>query len=262
VSRVADYRADLHGLPRPEWSQFLAQHSGLPGPRGNIELAQAFADESDPGVTDELLATDDEYLVFCGVIGLGRQLAETPVGDAADVADADAADAAHAADALAERLRGYAADGRWRVREAVAMALQRLGDADVRRLEQLVVQWALDDDPLVQRAAVAGICEPRLLADPHAAGTALEVCAVVTDALASRPRDRRRDPALRTLRQALGYCWSVAVAADPQRGLPAFTALGETADADVAWIVRENRRKHRLARLLQQGEPTASPGQG
>ena len=239
MSRVADYRADLHGLPRPEWAQFLTRHSGLPGPRGNIELAQAFADESDPSVTDELLATDDEYLVFCGVIGLGRQLAETPARGAAD-----------AAQALAERLRGYAADGRWRVREAVAMALQRLGDADVRRLEQLVVQWAAEDDPLVQRAAAAGICEPRLLADPHAAGTALAVCAVVTEALASRPRDQRRDPAVRTLRQGLGYCWSVAVAADPQRGLPAFTALADTADPDVAWIVRENRRKRRLARLF------------
>ena len=88
------------------------------------------------------------------------------------------------------------------------------------------------------------------LADPHAAGTALDVCAVVTDALASRPRDQRRDPAVRTLRQGLGYCWSVAVAADPRRGLPAFTALADTADPDVAWIVRENRRKNRLARLL------------
>lgn len=242
MSRVADYRAELRGVPKSEWADFLTRHSGLPGPRGNIELAQAFADESDPSVTDELLATDDEYLVFCGVIGLGRQLAETPARDAAVAADA--------AQALAERLRGYAADGRWRVREAVAMALQRLGDADVRRLEQLVVQWAADDDPLVQRAAAAGICEPRLLADPHAAGTALAVCAVVTEALASRPRDQRRDPAVRTLRQGLGYCWSVAVAADPERGLPAFTALADTADPDVAWIVRENRRKNRLARLL------------
>ena len=239
MSRVADYRAELRGVAKSEWADFLTRHSGLPGPRANIELAQAFADESDPSMTDELLATDDEYLVFCGVMGLGRQLAETTAGDAAD-----------AAQALAERLRGYAADGRWRVREAVAMALQRLGDADVRRLEQLVVQWAAADDPLVQRAAAAGICEPRLLADPHAASTALEVCGVVTDALASRPSDQRRDPAVRTLRQGLGYCWSVAVAADPQRGLTAFTALADTTDPDVAWIVRENRRKNRLARLL------------
>ena len=236
MSRLADYRADLRGLPRAEWAHFLTQHSGLPGPRGNIELAQAFADECDPGLADEMLATDDEYLVFCGVVGLGRQLAERSGSDAADE--------------LAERLRGYAADSRWRVREAVAMALQRLGDADLPRLERLVTRWAADDDPLVQRAAAAGICEPRLLADPHSAATALEVCAVATEALAAVPSDQRRDPAVRSLRQGLGYCWSVAVAADPHHGLPRFAALAETADPDVAWIVRENRRKNRLARLL------------
>ena len=55
---------------------------------------------------------------------------------------------------------------------------------------------------------------------------------------------------MRTLRQALGYCWSVAVAADPEHGLPRFLALSASPDPDVAWVVRENRRKARLARLL------------
>jgi hypothetical protein len=55
---------------------------------------------------------------------------------------------------------------------------------------------------------------------------------------------------VRTLRQALGYCWSVAVAAAPAAGLPRFQALEEYDDRDVAWIVRENRRKARLAKLL------------
>ena len=50
---------------------------------------------------DPFIGTDDEYLVFCGVIGLGRLLAE-----GVDVE---------------QRLRGHATDVRWRVRE---------GDAD------------------------------------------------------------------------------------------------------------------------------------
>jgi hypothetical protein len=54
---------------------------------------------------------------------------------------------------------------------------------------------------------------------------------------------------VRTLRQALGYCWGVAVAADPAQGLPAFWALDE-ADPDVAWIVRKNLEKTRLIRLV------------
>jgi hypothetical protein len=55
---------------------------------------------------------------------------------------------------------------------------------------------------------------------------------------------------VRTLRQALGYAWSVAVAADPEPGLTAFTALRDDPDPDVAWVVRENLRKKRLQRLL------------
>jgi hypothetical protein len=52
------------------------------------------------------------------------------------------------------------------------------------------------------------------------------------------------------LRQALGYCWSVAVAADPATGLPRFRTLAAADDPDVAWIVRENSRKARLANVL------------
>jgi hypothetical protein len=55
---------------------------------------------------------------------------------------------------------------------------------------------------------------------------------------------------VRTLRQALGYCWSVAVAADPAAGLPRFLALAASPDPDVAWVVHSNRGKARLAGVL------------
>ncbi len=222
----------LRPLGKPEWPTYLAEHSGLPGPRGNIELARAVAEEADAAYLEELIATDDEYLVFCGVVGLGRLLAEGGGGD------------------LQQRLRVHAADDRWRVREAVAMALQRLGDSDMPRMLDLVTDWSDDSNPLVQRAAAAGVCEPRLLRTPEAVATAIEVCDRTTRSLAARPSNERRDPGVRALRKGLGYCWSVAVAADPVSGLPRFRALSEGTDADVAWIVRENSRKTRLARLL------------
>jgi hypothetical protein len=52
------------------------------------------------------------------------------------------------------------------------------------------------------------------------------------------------------LRQALGYCWSVAIAADPGPGLVAFAVVCANPDPDVQWVVRENLGKKRLARLL------------
>ena len=225
MGRVDDHRAELRRLPPELWPGFLSERSGLPGPRGNIELGLAAGEEATSETIDALLATGDEYLTFCGVIGLGRL-------------------------AAVERLHAHASDDRWRVREGVAMALQRLGDEDLDRMITVVREWASDPDPLVQRAAAAGICEPRLLRTPAAAAAAVDVCDRATRLLAARPDSTRRDPNVRALRKGLGYCWSVAVAADPGAGLPRFGALADVDDPDVAWIVRENRKKARLAKLL------------
>jgi HEAT repeat protein len=192
---------------------------------------QAVADTGTAETFDRLIASDDEYLVACGVVGLGARWA-------------------HGDETVEGRLRRHATDSRWRVREAVAMALQRLGDADVERLLAVVADWVEDPDPLVERAAVAAVCEPRLIVRPDASAQAIRTCRRATDLLLALPPPDRRRPEVRTLRQALGYAWSVAVAADPAPGLAAFRALAETSDPDAAWIVRENLRKKRLRRLL------------
>ncbi|WP_432900350.1 hypothetical protein ACQP1S_26695 [Micromonospora matsumotoense] len=237
VNRRDQYRVELRGSDPARWPAFLREHSGLPGPRANLELAQAVADEGEPASFDRLIATDDEYLVFCGVLGLGRLLAA----------------GARTRAGIEARLHDHATDARWRVREAVALALQRLGDADLPRLLDLGTAWVGDPHPLVRRAAVAAVCEPRLLAVPEAAARAVALCERATAGLAALPAGRRRDDDVRALRQALGYCWSVAVAADPTAGLPPFRALAAADDSDVAWIVRENSRKKRLAGLLVSG---------
>ena len=109
--------------------------------------------------------------------------------------------------------------------------------------------WSQSTDPLVARCAIASVCEPRLLTDARTSRAAIEACVRATDLLAAAsPTDRRAD-GFRTLRKSLGYCWSVAVAADPDRGLPVFLAL-PTDDRDIAWVVRENRTKKRLSGLL------------
>jgi HEAT repeat protein len=210
----------------------------LPGPRGDLELVQAAADEGDREWFDELAADPDEYRATVGAVGLGRLLAE------------------QADEGVAACLVRLASDSRWRVREGVAMALQRLGDADPPRLWEVAAGWAANEDPLVQRAAVAGVCEPRLLRAPGAARQALDLCATVTVCLAARPPGERRRDGVRVLRQALGYCWSVAVAADPQEGLPRFRRLQADPDPDVAWIVRENHRKARMVRIMPVADAT------
>lgn len=231
------HREDLRGLLGDPGAvrAHLSAGSGLPGPRANLELLGAFADIAPAGLVLALADDPDDYLRCCGTDGVGRLVLESPAADR---------------DPLTALLRARAADGSWRVRESAAMALQRIGDGEPGTLRALVADWAADPDPLVRRAAVAGICEPRLLRDPATAAAALDACAAATATIAALPAADRRDPGVRTLRQALGYCWSVAVAGDPDAGLPRFAALRASDDPDVAWVVRENEKKSRLRRLL------------
>jgi hypothetical protein len=148
-------------------------------------------------------------------------------------------------------LRTLASDPRWRIREGVAMALQRWGDADMDALLAAMTEWAAGN-PLEQRAAAAALCEPRLLRRPEHAAAVLKILDGITARLA-RPlgfsETLRVSDARRTLRQGLGYCWSVAVAALPETGKPLMERWLVSPDPDIRWIMRENLKKNRLVRM-------------
>jgi len=234
MSKVAQYQEILRNLV--DWDAYLLKESGLPGPRGNIELAQAVANEGDGELFQRYLAyradtapvnSPHEFLAFCGTLGLGRLLAE---GDTS----------------LLQTLRSLASDPRWRTREAVAMALQRLGDVNMGQLIESVRTWSLGT-PLVQRAAAAAICEPRLLGDQQHAREALKILDTITASL-EQTADRRGDEQL-ALRKGLGYCWSVAVAALPVEGKVFMEKWLGKPDKDIQWIMQENLKKNRLERM-------------
>jgi hypothetical protein len=224
----AEWGARLDAIERGGWVEYLDSHSGLPGPRANLTLLDAVARIADERTIEELIQDGREYPTMCAAAATGRL-----AGDR----EAEA------------RLRALAMDERWRVREGVVIGLQILADSSPNATNDIVGRWADDPSLYVQRAAVATICEPRLLHSRSSAAIAVDVCRRATHHLTQLPRARRTSAEARTLRQALGYCWSVAVAADPTPGLAAFHAL-DPDDPDVAWIVKENLRKKRLSRLL------------
>lgn len=234
MGRVETYREHLRQMC--DWESYLLAESRLPGPRGNLELAQAAADEGDAtqfrtwaavGPAEAPTNTPGEFLAFCGVLGYGRLLAE---GDRA---------------ALPE-IRRAANDPRWRVREAAAMALQRWGAADMPALLAEMDGW-LDGTRLEQRAVVAGLCEPALLADVATAERVLDVLDRITRSVAGAA-DRRADGFV-ALRKGLGYGWSVAVVAAPERGRALMEQWLAHPDAGVRRIMRDNLGKARLARM-------------
>ena len=234
MTKADEYRRKLQKLD--DWDAFLLKESGLPGPRGNLELAQVVADLGNQELFEHYLAYDAdqaptnspyEFLAFCGVVGLGRLLAEGQ-------------------SELLVPLRLCASDRRWRVREGVAMALQRLGDQDMDALIQAMQAWSMGT-PLEQRAAAAAVCEPRLLGQAKHARAVLRILDKITTSLLKLKNRKSQD--FLTLRQGLGYCWSVAVAALPDEGKTMLEKWLADTDKDIRWIMKENLKKNRLARM-------------
>ena len=234
MTKLEDYRKALSTMG--EWRPYLLKNSGLPGPRGNLELAQAVAELVSRDQAEAFLSIPAErapenspevFLVFCGITALGKMAARRD------------------ADALA-RLRAFASDERWRVREAVAIALQYFGDADMQALLHEMEFWSRGNW-YEKRAAAAALAEPRLLKDKAAAVKVLYIINRITEDLAAGS-DPRED-SYKVLRQTLGYCWSVAVYAAPQEGKGLMEKWFASSNPDVQWIVKENLKKNRLQKM-------------
>lgn len=228
---------------------FLREHSNLPGPRGNLELAGQFADAATaraggPGAASawqvaSLLAavsaaeapTGDpgEFLAFCGTLA-----AAGFVGDPSRRA------------AVWEAIRRAAEDERWRLREAAAQAIQRAAPADPEGAGALLEEWAGGGSWLLCRAVAAGTADPPLLRDPAWAAAALQLHEVILTRFAAA--GDRRDADFKVLRQGLGFSLSVVVAAAPQEGFALLRLLASVPDRDLAWVLRSNLGKGRLAR--------------
>lgn len=230
MTKIDDYRETLKKLE--DWIPFLKKESGLPGPRGNLELAHAVAQEGTKAQFKRLLSfeanenTPEVFLVFCGVMGLGK-LASTD-------------------HQLFGQLRKYASDPRWRIREAVATGLQLAGDQDMDLLLKEMQTWS-KGNWYEKRAAAAALAEPRLLREPKYAKKALQVLDEITASMENTAYSR--DETFKVLRQAMGYCWSVAVAALPGTGKPMMEKWLESKDKDTSWVMKENLKKNRLIKM-------------
>lgn len=237
MSRLNEWCAALTQLRSiAEKKTFLLEHSGLPGPRGNLELLEAAFLDGDERLfascrsyPPELAPADsaEVFLVMLGVVGLAKGHL---TGSKAAMGS----------------LRECASDPRWRVREAVAIALQHIGDHGMPALLEQLESWR-SGNLLEQRAVVAALCEPRLLKEHATAERVIAILAEITRALpgrGGRPKD-----AFAVLRKSLGYGWSVAIVAAPTQGKGAFARLFKSADKDVRWIAKENLTKNRLVRM-------------
>jgi hypothetical protein len=108
-------------------------------------------------------------------------------------------------------------------------------------------QWALQG-PFVQRAAVAGLCEPALLKGAEETVEVLDVLDRITRSLSAS--SERGSEGFRVLREALGYGWSVAAAASPGNARPYIDKWLRSKDKDVAWVMKSNLSKARMVKVM------------
>lgn len=255
MGKKGDYANVLSGLvskfistdDRRAIIEYLALNSNLPGPRGNLELAYAFADVvgkisvNEPvkmwALVQRLTSVSEkdapvnhpmEIVPFCGAVGIGA------IGSV---------DKKFAPKAFA-LLRKMAGDLRWRTREGVAMGLQRLfvtyGSDVIKELEG----WIEKDDWLAMRAVAAGVAEPApLRIEENALGALALHKRIFIRIIAS---EQRNTDEFRVLRQSLGYSLGVVISAVSGEGFAYLHQLAESKDADLRWIVKENLKKSRL----------------
>ena len=234
ISKADKYKEVLRDLK--VWDEFLLNESGLPGPRANLELLQAvsevgtentfmrYAYDYDAGRAPT--GSREEFLAACGVAGMGTLIT-------------------NAQTQYFKNLRGFASDQRWRIREAVAIALQTVGAWNMNLLLQEMRVWSKGNH-LERRAVVAALCEPKLLKAYETVEKVLELLDQITAGLL---QEDKKDEHFKTLRKTLGYGWSVAVVAHPEKGKQMIECWFSNEDKDIRWIMKENLGKDRLKRM-------------
>ncbi len=246
----------LTGNSRP-LEFYLRDHSRLPGPRANLELANdvssllasfvpkypenvhtlinQFANGDRKMVSSN---TPDEFIMLCGIIAFGTcAAAYSPWREESF-----------------EMLEHYACSAHWRVREGVAIAYQHLLTTVPYETIDRLVNLATTGNYLQQRATIAAVAEPPLLYDPDLLAAALKIQRIVLERFRDAPKFDRKTEDLRTLRRTLGYTISVITVALPEQGFALMRECASWNDADITWVLRENLKKKRLAKFVEDTE--------
>jgi len=210
----------------------LLKNSGLPGPRGNLELLHSFSEKATEREVnecfsfyrDDLHNSPEEFVVMCGIVGyciLNKDNIPKTL----------------------TTIRKYASHSSWRIRESVAIGIQEIAENNMCEIINNLKKW-MDGNELEKRAIVAALCEPKLLKEKTIIIELLEILNIIT--MGFDKIDGKLSENQNSLRKTLGYGWSVAIVSLPNEGKLAFEKIAECNNKHIKWIVKENLRKKRL----------------
>ena len=235
--------------------EYLRACSNLPGPRGNLELANAFADclkakqniddnlwktlNKWTGITAEDTPADSpkEYIPFCAVQALGAIYT---------FADSEKKER------IIELIKSAANDTRWRVREAAAIGLQWIAESDFNQIELIINRWIDDSSLLERRAIIADLSHPPVLHEKRNVLFCLTITDRILEDLLNLPSETRKTEEFRVLKKGLEYAISVFVANLPDKGFEFLEKWAQSNDSDIRKIIKSNLGKSRLTKKYSQ----------
>lgn len=226
---------------------YLIKNSNLPGRRANIEMAMAFSE-----VVEEINVADIDLLWNFSEELIKITSNEAPTNNPREILPFCGTQVLGSIGVVSENyypkvmthLKDLANDPRWRMREAVGMALQRLLDVNSQEMLNDIKQWIINDNWLEMRAVAAGIAHPRVLERKDFAIFALQLHKKIFEVILDS--NERKSENFKILRKGLCYTLSVVTQVVPNEGFAYMKQILKYNDPDINFIIRENLKKNRL----------------
>lgn len=227
---------------------YLINQSNLPGKRGNLELADAFSDYFKRRKIDEDIwqwlfylntydsekaPTNDpkEFLPFCAAKALGCLYLSV-----------EEEKKTYILKVIFEAMN----DKRWRMREAAAMAFQKIGEEDFDTIKSIFQDRLAYSNFLEKRGIIAALAHPPILKCKENAVFSLECSEYILSNISHLEPEILKTDSFKVLSKGMEYAVSVFVAALPKEGFELLKKYAVVEHKAMKKIIKSNLGKARL----------------
>jgi len=206
---------------------YLEKESKLPGPSANLSLLKQFIKESTPeqaALCLNVLNNEPDanapatFVAMCGVAASGNP----------------------------EIFRKAANSKNWRIRESAVFGLQNVGLKNPDSVYAIFDSWE-NANLLEKRCIAATLCEPALIKTAESAEKILNILNSYME-LIELEKNVKSDE-YKTFKKTMGYCISVAIVANPQKGKEFFEEWMRSPNLEIRWVLSDNLKHERLRKM-------------
>ncbi|NIM58185.1 MAG: hypothetical protein GTO16_04485 [Candidatus Aminicenantes bacterium] len=143
-------------------------------------------------------------------------------------------------------IKASASDGRWRIREAVAMGFQRVSEKNFTVIKEMFSKWIKKSSLLEKRAILVTLAHPPVLDNKENAIFSFRIADEILQGLQKLDGIERKSEEFAILKKGLEFTISVYVASLPQEGFRFLKKWAQKANLDIKKILKSNLSKTRL----------------